>query len=338
MACKTCDPNSVTLLKGDTGATGPAGADGIYGGYSSDWLFDAGTGTGPSATFIRANNADLSIATELYIARDNADSVNMNPFLTSFTNSGDYGIVRLFDETDSSKFAMYTVTGVTDNTTYFTITISLIQRNGSFSANDPVVVTFTPSGATGSNGSNGSNGADGADGTTLLYNSTADNSSNNSGTLQSILILPSVIPANTLTSNGDRVIFSGVVVRSGARASNGIVGIFVSIDGTTNIIDSSTTPDLYLLEGYDTISYECIINRISATEASVVLEMQHFYGDITTPSTANGTANVKRKRYNFALTIPSTGWDDDQNLTIRGIDTPAEALVSKIATVEFNAI
>jgi hypothetical protein len=232
---------------------------------------------------------------------------------------------------------MYTVTGVTDNTTYFTITISLIQRNGSFSANDPVVVTFTPSGATGSNGSNGSNGADGANGTTLLYNSTADNSSNNSGTLQSILILPSVIPANTLTSNGDRVIFSGVVVRSG-RASNLTVGIFVSIDGTTNIIDSSTTPDLYLFEAYDTISYECIINRISATEASVVLEMQHFYGDITTPSITTGTANVKRKRYNFALTIPSTGWDDDQNLIIRGIDTPAEALVSKIATVEFNAI
>ena len=52
---------------------GSDGADGIYGGYSTDWIFDsASTISGVTSKYIRFNNATVSSITVLYVSIKNS--------------------------------------------------------------------------------------------------------------------------------------------------------------------------------------------------------------------------------------------------------------------------
>ena len=131
---------------------GPAGGNGdpgIFGGYSGEWLFDTATGTGPASTFVRFNNSTYSSVTAIYINDTNADSVSYDAFLNSFDDSRSYGYIRVFKETDSTKFWLGEITGVTDNGADHTLAVTHKASNSTFSASDPVIVTFTLNGEDG---------------------------------------------------------------------------------------------------------------------------------------------------------------------------------------------
>lgn len=129
-----------------TGARGLTGAQGEYGGFASNWLFSSSTASGTSATEIRLDNAAPASVTGLYINDTNADSTDLSGFLGSFDNSGDFGRIRLFKESDSNVFLMLDVTGVTDSGSEYDITVTYIEHNGTFAAGDSIVVEFVPAG------------------------------------------------------------------------------------------------------------------------------------------------------------------------------------------------
>lgn len=138
-----------TGATGATGSAGAAGAQGVFGGFSGEWVFDSAITANPPATEMRFNNATLASVTSIFINDTNADSANYQEFLNSFSNSGNFGFIRVFKETDSNVFWIGTVTAVVDNGADHTITVTHTLSNGAFTDTDPIVVSFQASGSAG---------------------------------------------------------------------------------------------------------------------------------------------------------------------------------------------
>lgn len=128
------------------GQVGATGAQGEYGGYSSVWNFNTTTTSGTTAGMLRFNNATYASVTTMYINKTNQDSTDMSNFLATFSNGTYYGKIRVFKETDSSKFWEGTITGVSSGATEYTLTVTYILSNSTFSASDSIVLSFTPHG------------------------------------------------------------------------------------------------------------------------------------------------------------------------------------------------
>ena len=144
MSCSCNDCNDITLF---TGAPGADGNNGIFGGHSSKWKFDATIGNpapGPGLTYIRFDVATLSSVANIYINETNFDSTDMSAFLTSFNATGGYGFIRIFKEFDANTFWIGQITNIVDAGTYRTLTVTHIQSNGTFATDDAIVTTFTP--------------------------------------------------------------------------------------------------------------------------------------------------------------------------------------------------
>lgn len=171
--------------------TGEQGEQGGYGGFSARWAWETSTATGPSSGRIRLNNATPASATAIYIHETNADTIATSSFLASFGTSG---IVKLFKETDSTIFWMGELTAQTDNGSDRTLTVTYILHNGTFAANDSIVVTFTPK----------EQGDPGDNGTTILINDVTFDDILNTST-NYVELGTGTVDANTLINNGDKI-------------------------------------------------------------------------------------------------------------------------------------
>lgn len=155
-----------------TGPTGATGARGLAGGWSiiSEW--DSSTASSPGTGETRFNNATLASVTQLFISDTDDNGVDISAVLDAYDNGGDFGLIRVFKESDSSVFWMGTVTAEADSGTYHTVTVTHTASNGTFTDADKVWISFAPAGADGAAGSAGSTGATGAagtDGTTVEF-------------------------------------------------------------------------------------------------------------------------------------------------------------------------
>lgn len=184
-SCKCVGATSSKGNKGDAGAAGAAGSQGEFGGFSGSWLFSTSTAVTPAATFLRLNNATPSSVTAIYVSDTNSDSLDYDAFLDSFSNDSKFGYIRIFKETDNTKFCTYKVTAVTDNGADHTLTVTYISSNSTFAANDSLVLTFSPSG--------GVNPA-------VLSDNTTDIATSGAG---ADALMSYAVPANTLKTNED---------------------------------------------------------------------------------------------------------------------------------------
>lgn len=173
---------------------GNNGADGIYGGYSSDWLFNATTTSGPATSTLRFNSATYNTVNTIWINDTNNDAIDIGAILDTFTA----GYIRIFKKDDNTKFWYGLITANTDSGTYHTLTVTYILHNGAFAATDNIVVTYTPTGATGAAGSNGTNGINYP---VVLYNDQTISGISSSTAEQTLKSY--TLPAGTLTTNGD---------------------------------------------------------------------------------------------------------------------------------------
>lgn len=179
--CGDCfDPTTIVLNEGEDGA------DGLFGGYSASWSFDTNTSTSPASTRLRFNNNTLNLVNEIYLADNNIGSVDHSAFITSMNPFGKYGFIKVFKATDSNVFWLGKITTITDNTTYFTLTVTHIFSNGSFTNNTPIVVSFTPIATT----------------SVLLSNTF---SIGNINSLAYSTIGTYTLPAGTLVTNGNNI-------------------------------------------------------------------------------------------------------------------------------------
>lgn len=119
------------------------------------FLFDDGTSDAdPGAGKIRLNSAAASSATAAYIDNSDAEGVSISAWLDTFDDGGgstDRGFLHIKSVVSPQTYRIYRVTGsVVDGTGYRKLTLSHIAGNGSFSADQSLIVYFVQKGVTGS--------------------------------------------------------------------------------------------------------------------------------------------------------------------------------------------
>lgn len=211
----TCLGNCSIDLTG-IGQVGATGAQGEYGGYSSVWNFSTTTTSGTTAGQLRFNSGTYASVTTMYINKTNQDSTDLSNFLATLSNGTYYGKIRIFKESDSSKFWEGTITNVSSGASEYTLTVSYILANSTFSASDSVVLSFTPHGL----------GAK-----PILFSFYGQADSGTTGSWVDLTDTEFTIPAGLLTTDGDyiEVIGMGHIGRTGSPlVLNGIRGMINS--------------------------------------------------------------------------------------------------------------
>lgn len=220
MACSSC--NGINPCGCDSTIdlpylTGDAGENGVFGGFSAEWNFDTATTSGPSDSYLNFNSATSSAVTEIYVNYNNADAVDYSAFLSTLGDSSNFGLIRLFKEYDSSTFWLGRITAISDDTTYYTLTVEYILANNSFSADDNVVLSFAESGEDGADGTDGAGSATVID---TLYDQPAS-SGTGAGAITAILV-----DADSLDTNNDCLEYRAVITRENITQADNLVFSF----------------------------------------------------------------------------------------------------------------
>ncbi len=235
----SCNCSSTSLPIGETGATG---IQGLFGGFSAEWVFNTSTSTGPSSTQLRFNNSTYSSVTAIYVSDTGTGSLDMDAFLDSLSNNSKFGYVRIFKKSDSTKFWMGQITAVTDNGTDHTLTVTHIQSNSTFAASDAVVLTFAPTGGSGID----------------VLNNQVTNATSTSNAAMTALMTYTVL-ANQLKTNGDVLEITALLDTSGTTE---IKGTEIRLGGTTAHSKIIAFP---LFAGEKYLDLKCIVTRQSST-------------------------------------------------------------------------
>jgi len=152
---------------GANGSNGTNGADGIFGGDSHPYNFDTDiTNTDPGVGRLKYNSATVSAVTRIYIDDENSDAVDIQTWIDALDVSTNTvkGHVRVVKKTDSSKFAIYSVSSVSDSGGWWQINVAHIISNSTFSNGEKVFITFCQAGDVGATGAGGAAGATGPQG------------------------------------------------------------------------------------------------------------------------------------------------------------------------------
>ncbi len=92
------------------------------------WEYDAATSKAdPSTGFFRLNNADFTLATEMYLNYSDLSGLDMSSWMSDLPANSH---IRLGQSDNNSASALFEVGTVTDETGYFTITVTYIATGG----------------------------------------------------------------------------------------------------------------------------------------------------------------------------------------------------------------
>jgi hypothetical protein len=163
----------VVGINGATGATGAAGtngADGVNGAISLNYKWSNDTSASPpTAGYVKVSNANVGIATSLYINITDANSYVVGNVLARMiaSTSTTKSIVTITAKGDPTTFAHFAVTGGSLlSGTYYIAAITPLSASSTapFTLNDDVVFSFSVVGDIGSIGATGPAGPTGPQG------------------------------------------------------------------------------------------------------------------------------------------------------------------------------
>ena len=101
---------------------------------------------------IRFNNPTMSSASIIYIAKSDAAENDLSDFFNSlnlFGNSFRRGYIKVEKQNDPNWFLIFQFKELTAGADYYEITVDIARSQGNFTNEDPVYVTFSPSGPEG---------------------------------------------------------------------------------------------------------------------------------------------------------------------------------------------
>lgn len=145
-------PAGPTGAVGPTGATGPTGH---VGGFTLLYEFDINTSAPPSSGTIRLNNATYASATTVWVHDSDRNGVDVSAILAQITTA-DY--IRIYTEEDSTDYALYDVTSVTDSGAYYTLGIAARGDHGAIAHQEDIGLGIGFQGPSGSVGGSGTSG------------------------------------------------------------------------------------------------------------------------------------------------------------------------------------
>ncbi len=153
----------VTGATGATGITGATGPRGFAGGDTFTYTFDNSStvDSDPGNGKLKFDNATVPSVTKIFI--DLLDSNGTD--VTNWLDSMNSGVVKLFNNSDPTKFAIFIVASVTAVAGYRKLNVTYTANDGTLgTTTGDLVVTFAPPGPTGPPGSASTQGATGATG------------------------------------------------------------------------------------------------------------------------------------------------------------------------------
>lgn len=186
----------------------------------------------PTTGLLRLNNATPSAVTA--IAIDDLSAQTGNPNLSAFIISWDdssatnKGTLRITKGSAPATFAIYTITGLTDNVGWTELAVTYVTGAGTFSAADNLYLSFTRNGDTGATGAAGSIPMVDAAGTVdaITANYTPDISlsdyqlagfiSTGANTSTTPSFAPDGLTARTITKRGGAALVAGDIGAAGS--------------------------------------------------------------------------------------------------------------------------
>jgi hypothetical protein len=270
MACTGCNDgclDSIGLAEGPQG---------LFGGFSGEWLFSTGTTSTQSAGKLAFNNANIASTTAIYVNKTNIDNKDLSLFLASFSNSSNYGLLRVFKEDDNSKFWYGTLTAIAGPTSnVYTLTVTTILTSfssGTFTANDNVVITFSPKGPAASIG------------TSLLYSSYSNSGTTNGVNSEALKTYP--LTVSTLAVDGNIIEVEAVVDGIGDSTSSAYQ-VQLQFDG--NSLNTVTTGSLTATNSRS-VHLKAIIVRTGTASERIIGETRLTAGSSNGSLIGNGNS------------------------------------------------
>ena len=139
--------------KGDTGAPGSAGPTGPNTGLDYAWA--SATSGDPGSGNVLYNNSTPASVTQINISKTGRNGESLGAVIATWddsTNTAHYGHLRVLAVTDRTKFIEAEVTGLSDQTTYYAVTVSTTASGTLPSAGDVIAVVFERTGNKGVDG------------------------------------------------------------------------------------------------------------------------------------------------------------------------------------------
>ena len=186
----------------------------------------------PTTGLLRLNNATPSSVTA--IAIDDLSAQTGNPDLSAFIITWDdstntnKGTLRITKGSAPATFAIYTITGLTDNVGWTELAVTYVTGNGTFSAADTLFLAFDRAGNVGATGAAGSVPLVDAGGTvdaitanyspdlTLADYTVAGFISTGANTSTTPSFAPDGLTAHTITARGGQALVAGDIGAAGS--------------------------------------------------------------------------------------------------------------------------
>ena len=265
---------------GISGSAGTSGTSGINGASNSFFNYRAKTNKisgDPTIEYIIWNNVIQSDATSISISDTDQNGNNVDIFLSNLVSGT---TITIQDQSNHTNYQIWLIGTPVDNTTYWTIPITLITSTYSFPNNHQVlfIITTTPSGTSGTSGVNGSNGTSGANGT-----------SGSSG------ITPATYKMDLSVAISDET----TQITTGA----GKLTIYAPYDFTiTEVIASLST------SGSTTSEFDVNLNGSSIFSTRPTVDAnENTTGTAATPSVLSTTTVTKYDRLSYDIDVAGTG-------------------------------
>lgn len=245
---------------GDDGATG---LDGGYGGFTTIFKYRNNTSnSNPGAGNLRLNNTNFTIATELYVSETNYDATLVASFLATAavsTNSVK-SYIRLFNQVDSTAFALFKCSAITDNGTWDTLSLTYIgsSANTPFADQDVLCISITPCGDV---------GATGPTGVVILSNDMTEVSSTGSGSAENIMSF--TVPGNTLATAASKLRIRAVAENRNPNVGSGDLEFFnIRISNNSGAHVAAICSDMFTYNN-ETVIVDAEVNLVDAGNAFI---------------------------------------------------------------------
>tara|TARA_R110000803_G_scaffold39136_2_gene84410 strand:+ start:4364 stop:5767 length:1404 start_codon:yes stop_codon:yes gene_type:complete len=120
----------------------------------------------PGSGLLRFNNATLASVTAIAIDDVNADSADVSDFITTWDDpvATNKGFLQIVEEGTLANFAIFLITGLTDNAGWTELAVTYLDSNVGFADTDSIRLMYSRAGATGPTGATGLTGATGPTG------------------------------------------------------------------------------------------------------------------------------------------------------------------------------
>jgi hypothetical protein len=318
---------------------GATGATGLAGNFSVGFEYVVGTFSATTSlvngTLNFSTSTPFSTGT-LFINTNDINGTSLATYFNSIATTGSAasrGTLMLSRKGNSSIFAVYNITAITNLTTHRSFSATYLAGNGTFNQGDPIILSFDRTGAQGATGSNGTNGAQGPPGP-----------AGPPGTGGESISYVYVQGDEPLTESTLVKLSGDVTYNNGAKYDR------YKLKGRATF--NSSTSDYSLLVGYITISQGAqIIN--SANSSTVIAKGVNIAGkglaDIMTPFTVNGlvknSSNVTIPLITafFALITETKGYSitlyaSSNKISFSGyVEIDLEILISQGASVSYSS-